>query len=174
MQVNYPIISSDSHIAEAPNTYTDYIEPEWRDVAPHVIETEDKGDLYVIDGMKRTIQMGLIAAAGKAPEELNPKGKWDELPRSGWDSSYRIADQNRDGVSAEVIYPSVGMVLCNHPDADYKKATMDAYNRWISDYCSVDPNRLLAIGQTPLRSVEEGIVEIEAMKNAGLRGVMMP
>ena len=51
---------------------------------------------------------------------------------------------------------------------------MDAYNRWISDYCSVDPNRLLAIGQTPLRSVEEGIVEIEAMKNAGLRGVMMP
>ena len=77
-------------------------------------------------------------------------------------------------VSAEVIYPSVGMVLCNHPDADYKKATMDAYNRWISDYCSVDSNRLLAIGQTPLRSVEEGITQLEAMKNAGLRGVMMP
>ena len=64
MKVNYPIISADSHIAEAPNTYTDYIDPKWRDVAPHVIETEDKGDLYVIDGMKRTSNMGLIAAAG--------------------------------------------------------------------------------------------------------------
>ena len=73
MKVNYPIISADSHIAEAPNTYTDYIDPKWRDVAPHVIETDDKGDLYVIDGMKRTINMGLIAAAGQAPEDLNPK-----------------------------------------------------------------------------------------------------
>ena len=174
MQVNHPIISADSHIAEAPNTYTDYIDPQWRDVAPHVVETEDKGDVYVIDGMKRTINMGLIAAAGQAPEELKPNAKWEELPRSGWDSNYRLTDQNRDGVSAEVIYPSVGMVLCNHPDADYKKAAMDAYNRWISDYCSVDVKRLLAIGQTPLRSVEEGITELEAMKNAGLRGVMMP
>ena len=174
MQVNHPIISADSHIAEAPNTYTDYIDPQWRDVAPHVVESEDKGDLYVIDGMKRTINMGLIAAAGQAPEDLKPNAKWEELPRSGWDSDYRLADQNRDGVSAEVIYPSVGMVLCNHPDADYKKAVMDAYNRWISDYCSVDSNRLLAIGQTPLRSVEEGITQLEAMKNAGLRGVMMP
>jgi len=174
MQVNHPIISADSHIAEAPNTYTDYIDPQWRDVAPRVVETEDKGDVYVIDGMKRTINMGLIAAAGQAPEELKPNAKWEELPRSGWDSNYRLADQNRDGVSAEVIYPSVGMVLCNHPDADYKKAAMDAYNRWIGDYCSVDVKRLLAIGQTPLRSVEEGIAELEAMKNAGLRGVMMP
>ena len=103
MQVNYPIISSDSHIAEAPNTYTDYIEPEWRDVAPHVIETEDKGDLYVIDGMKRTIQMGLIDAAGKAPEELNPKGNWDRRSPSASDSTDRIPDQNRDGHSADVI-----------------------------------------------------------------------
>ena len=174
MQVNYPIISADSHIAEAPNAYIDYIDPKWRDVAPHVVETEDKGDVYVIDGMKRTIQMGLIAAAGQAPEDLNPRAKWDELPLSGWDSDYRLQDQDRDGVSAEVIYPSVGMVLCNHPDVEYKKAAMDAYNRWISDYCSVNPDRLLAIAQTPLRSVEEGIAQLEAMKASGMRGVMMP
>ena len=73
MKVNYPIISADSHIAEAPNTYTDYIDPKWRDVAPHVIETDDKGDLYVIDGMKRTINMGLIAAADKPQRISIPK-----------------------------------------------------------------------------------------------------
>ena len=90
MQVNHPIISADSHIAEAPNTYTDYIDPQWRDVAPHVVETEDKGDLYVIDGMKRTINMGLIAAAGQAPEDLKPtrNGKSylevDGIRTTGW------------------------------------------------------------------------------------------
>lgn len=174
MDVDHPIISADSHIAEAPNTYVDYIDPKWRHIAPHVVETEDKGDVYIIDGMKRTINMGLIAAAGQQAHELNPNAKWEDIPRSGWDSDYRLADQDKDGVSAEVIYPSVGMVLCNHPDADYKKASMDAYNRWISDYCSVDTHRLLAIGQTPLRSVQEGIDDITKMKEVGHRGVMMP
>jgi len=152
VRVDFPIISADSHITEAPNTYTDYIDSKYVDVAPHVVETDDRGDLYVIDGMKRTIPMGLVAAAGQDPDKLNTRAKYADLPRSGYDANYRIADQNRDGVSAEIIYPSVGMVLCNHPDFDYKKAAMDAYNRWIAEYCSVDPQRLIPLGQTPMRA----------------------
>src|SRR5690348_6762204 len=148
MKVDFPIISADSHITEAPNTYIDYIDPQYADVAPRVVETEDRGDLYIIDGMKRTIPMGLVAAAGQDPDKLNTRTKYADLPRSGYDARYRLADQTLDGVSAEVIYPSVGMVLCNHRDFDYKKAAMDAYNRWIAEYCSVDPLRLLALGQT--------------------------
>ncbi|MEL6985434.1 MAG: amidohydrolase, partial [Actinomycetota bacterium] len=66
MQINHPIISADSHITEAPDTYSAYIDPKYRDIAPHIRETADKGDLYVIDGMKQTIGMGLVAAAGQA------------------------------------------------------------------------------------------------------------
>lgn len=174
MQVDFPIISSDSHVSEPPNTYIDYIDPAYRDVAPHVVETEDRGDVYVIDGMKRTIPMGLIAAAGQKAEELNPKARYADLHPSGWDPKARIGDQDLDGVSAEVIYPSVGMVLCNHQDFDYKKATMDAYNRWIGEYCSENPDRLIGTGQTAMRSPEEGIADLESMKALGLRGVMMP
>jgi len=173
VKVDYPIISADSHITEAPNTYIDYIDSKYVETAPRVVETEDKGDLYVIDGMKRTIPMGLVAAAGQDPMALNTRARYSDIPRSGYDSSYRIADQNRDGVSCEVIYPSVGMVLCNHPDFEYKKAAMDAYNRWIAEYCSVDPQRLLALGQTPMRSPEEGIADLEKLKAMGMRGVMM-
>ena len=174
MKVDYPIISADSHITEAPNTYRDYIDAKYVDTAPHVVETEDRGDIYVIDGMKTTIPMGLVAAAGQDPTKLNTKARYHELPKSGYDANFRVADQDRDGISAEVIYPSVGMVLCNHPDFDYKKAAMDAYNRWISDYCDVDRNRLLAMGQTPMRSPEEGIADLQKLKAMGMRGVMMP
>src|SRR5215204_1015299 len=69
MRVDHPIISADSHITEAPNTYIDYIDPAYRDTAPHIVETPDKGDVYVIDGMRRSIPMGLVAAAGKPAEE---------------------------------------------------------------------------------------------------------
>lgn len=173
--MTFPIISADSHITEAPNTYVDYIDAKWRDKAPHIIDAGERGDLYVIDGMKSTISMGLVAAAGKKPEELAVKGtRFDDLHRGGWDPEARMADQDTDGVSAEVIYPTVGMVVTNHPDFEYKKACFDAYNRWLAEYCGAHPDRLLGCGQTAMRTPEEGVADLHAIKAAGLRGVMMP
>ena len=66
------------------------------------------------------------------------------------------------------------MVLCNIDDFDLKKASFDAYNRWIAEYCSHAPHRLLGCGQTAMRSPQEGIEDLKAIKQLGLRGVMMP
>lgn len=175
LNVDYPVISADSHITEHPDTYVKYIDPAYRDRAPKMVHSEEKGSLFIIDGMSRPIAMGLVAAAGKNPEELNETGvSFEELHRSGWDAHARVADQQRDGVAAEVIYPSVGMMLCNHADYDYKKACFDAYNRWITEYCEVNPVRLLGCGQTAMRNPEEGVADIHAIHAMGLPGVMMP
>lgn len=174
-KADYPVISADSHITEHPDTYRAHIDKAWKDRAPTVVDGGERGDVFQIDGMERSIAMGLVAAAGKPPEEITMEGvRFDELHRSGWDPSVRVADQQRDGVAAEVIYPTVGMVLCNHPDFDYKKACFDAYNRWIAEYCEFEPARLLGCGQTAMRSVAEGIADLKAIKALGLRGVMMP
>jgi len=173
--MEFPVISADSHITEHPRTYIDYIDSKWKDKAPRIVDAGEAGDVFVIDGMERPIHLGLVAAAGKRPEEITTSGvKFDELHRGGWDPDARMDDQARDGVSAEVIYPTVGMVLCNHEDFDYKKACFDAYNRWIAEYCSAHPERLLGCGQTAMRSVDEGIEDLEAIDSLGLRGVMMP
>lgn len=171
----FPVISADSHITEAPNTYTDYIDPAYRDVAPTIVRDDKGTDIFVVDGMKRSIPLSLVAAAGVPAEELTATGgRFEDLHRGGWDPEARLTDQDRDGVSAEVIYPSVGMSICNHPDFDYKKACFDAYNRWIAEYCGAHPDRLLGCGQTAMRSVEEGIADLESIRDLGLRGVMMP
>ena len=156
-----PIISADSHITEPPGTYVDRIDRKYKDTAPHIVRDEKKGDLFVIDGLNQPIPMGLVAAAGKKAEELRMFGaKFENLHRGGWDPQARMAEQERDGVAAEVIYPTVGMLLCNHPDMDYKKACFDAYNLWIAEYCSAHPDRLIGCGQTAMRSVEEGIEDL--------------
>jgi predicted TIM-barrel fold metal-dependent hydrolase len=140
-----------------------------------MVDGGEKGDLFVIDGMDRPIALGLVAAAGKPPEEITMDGvKFDELHRGGWDPVARLLDQDRDGVAAEIIYPTVGMMLCNHEDFDYKKACFDAYNRWISEYCDHRPTRLLGCGQTAMRTPGEGAADLRAIKALGLRGVMMP
>jgi predicted TIM-barrel fold metal-dependent hydrolase len=173
--MSYPIISADSHITEAPDTYTANIDRAWRDRAPRLISIEGQGDAFQIDGMKRPINLGLVAAAGKRPEDITETGvKFSDLHRGGWDPDARMADQDRDGVAAEVIYPTVGMLLCNHTDFDYKKACFDAYNRWIAAFCDRHPTRLLGCGQSAGNSPAEMIQDFKAIKALGLRGVMMP
>ncbi len=170
-----PIISADSHITEPAGTYVDRIDHKYKDVAPHMVRDPKLGDIFVIKDLERPIPMGLVAAAGKDAKELAIFGvKFEELHRGGWDPEARMADQDRDGVSAEVIYPTVGMMLCNHPDFDYKKACFDAYNLWIGEYCAAHPDRLIGCGQTAMRSPAEGIEDLRKMKALGLKGVMMP
>jgi predicted TIM-barrel fold metal-dependent hydrolase len=173
--VSFPVISADSHITEPPNTYVDHIDRKWRDRAPRMRFVEKLGDAFFADGLDRPVPMGLVAAAGKPAEQIRVTGvRFEELHRGGWDPEARLADQARDGVAAEVIYPTVGMVLCNHPDFDYKKACFEAYNRWLAGYCSAHPARLVGCGQISMRSPEDAVAELAAIRALGLRGVMMP
>jgi predicted TIM-barrel fold metal-dependent hydrolase len=170
-----PVISADSHITEPPNTYLDTIDPSWRDRAPRMQSHEKLGDVFVVEGLPTPVPMGLVAAAGKPPREIRTTGvRFADMHRGGWDPEARMQDQARDGVDAEVIYPTVGMVICNHPDFDFKKACFEAYNRWLAGYCSAHPARLIGCGQISMRSPEDGVAELRAVKALGLRGVMMP
>ena len=129
-----PIISADSHITEPAGTYVDRIDHKYKDSAPRMVRDEKMGDVFIIKDFERPLMLGLTAAAGKSAKELAMGGvKFEDMHRGGWDPKARIADQDRDGVAAEVIYPTVGMLLCNHKDYDYKKACFDAYNLWIAE-----------------------------------------
>lgn len=169
------IISADSHVTEPPGTYIDRIDHAFKDRAPRMVRHDKLGDIFVVHGVERPISLGLVAAAGKPAEKLTIAGvTFDELHRGGWDPEARMADQDRDGVAAEVIYPTVGMVLCNHPDLDYKKACFDAYNLWAAEFCAAHPDRLIGVGQTPIRTVAEGIEDLRKIRELGFKGVMMP
>jgi predicted TIM-barrel fold metal-dependent hydrolase len=169
-------ISADSHITEPGDCYIDRIDPRFRDRAPVAATDDVMGAVMVVDNGKSRIPYGMVAAAGRPWDKIGPNEyvPWEELHPGGWDPKARLVEQDRDGVAGEVLYPSVGMLLCNHPDADYKKACFDAYNLWIAEFQEPAPQRLIGIGQTALRSVEEGIDDLRAIKDLGLRGVMMP
>lgn len=169
-------ISADSHVTEPGDCYLDRIDPRFRDRAPRATTDDTMGAVMDIDRGRSRIPYGMIAAAGRPVDTISPFHYvgWDELHPGGWDPAARIGEQDVDGVSVEILYPSVGMLLCNHPDVDYKKACFDAYNLWITEFQSHAPDRLIGLGQTALRSVEEGVEDFERIHDLGLRGVMMP
>ncbi|MGH7907204.1 MAG: amidohydrolase family protein [Candidatus Binataceae bacterium] len=169
-----PVFSADSHVLEPPHTYIDRIDRRFKDRAPRMIYDENHGDTFVIDGIYRPVMMALLSAAGKTPSEISHKARFDELQRGGWDPAVRIADQESDGIAAEILYPSAGMLICKHLDFDYRKACLDAYNLWLAEFCSFNPDRLLGIGMVSMRSVDDSIAELRQIKKLRLRGVMLP
>lgn len=171
-----PCISADSHITEPPGTYIDRIDPKFKDRAPRMEYHDQLGDVMLIDNGKSLVPFWLVAAAGRPTEEVRlDTGKhWEDLWRGGWDPVARLADQDTDGVVAEIIYPSVGMLLCNLRDVDYQRACFQAYNQWIAEFCATASERLIGMGQTAVRTPTEAIRDIEEMKALGLKGVMLP
>ena len=89
--MTFPIISADSHITEPPDCYRDNIDPAYRGRAPHIHHIEGQGDIFVIDGMKTPIPLGIVAAAGKPAEEIRLLGvRFEDLHRGGWDPEARL------------------------------------------------------------------------------------
>jgi predicted TIM-barrel fold metal-dependent hydrolase len=168
-----PVISADSHICEIEACYAD-IDPKYRDSRPKAMFDEEAGAILAIADLGMKIPMGLICTGGRPPEDFGRPVPWEEIHPAGFDPKERLAIQDAEGVRAEVIYPSLGMMLCLHPDLDYKKACFDAYNRWLAEFCATDPNRLLGVAQATLRTIEEGIEELQGVKKMGFRSVMLP
>ena len=157
-QPPYPVISADSHIAETEACFED-IDPKYRDIRPQADHDARGTAILRIPDIGINIPLGSVCTVGRTPEQFGHPMRWEELHPSGWDPKARLAIQDDDGIAAEVLYPSIGMAICNHPDIDYKKACFDAYNRWLAAFCETDPKRLLGVGMASLRTVEEGIRE---------------
>jgi predicted TIM-barrel fold metal-dependent hydrolase len=169
-------ISADSHVTEPPEAFAS-IDPRFAARAPRLAELPGMGATIVIDAdgpAQNLVPFGRIAGAGRTLVGGEEGWSWDELHPGGYDAAARIDEQRQDGIAAEVIYPSVGMVLCNHPDLAYKAACFEAYNRWIAEWCSYAPERLIGLGQSAMGSVEEGIADAARIKELGLHGIMLP
>lgn len=172
-------ISADSHITEPPDCYKNYIDPKYRDRVPYLKIGPKGGAVYVIEdineGKPYTVDVGHMSAAGLDPREIQAGVKtFADIHRGGYDGKARVADQERDGVGGEVIYPSLGMALCNHPDADFKHACFSAYNRWLQEFQSAAPDRIFGLGQTAAVSVKQTVADLERIRNMGFCGAMFP
>lgn len=126
--ISEPIISADSHVQEPDELYSEWLPAQYRDRAPRTEEID--GALYkVIDGKR---PRRLDVAETRATEEDQDR-EFRNDPTGGRDLERRLADQARDGVIAEVIYPNVGLHLYNSKDPGYQMAVARAYNDWASE-----------------------------------------
>jgi predicted TIM-barrel fold metal-dependent hydrolase len=87
-----------------------------------------------------------------------------------WDPHDRLADLAIDGISAEVLFPTLGVQSWLVDDPELERACIRVYNDWMIEFCNVAPERYWGLAMISLWDIDEAVKELDRCHNAGLRG----
>jgi uncharacterized protein len=175
---SFKVLDSDIHIIEPPDLWQRYIDPEFRDRAPHGL-TEDMGDLRLAHDGK---PWGRVAgdASGSRRREGHSyaynQERWRPFKERGWSSKVQLEAMDTEGIDVAVVYPSRGLFALSVPNMDppFAAAMARAYNNWLKDFCSEDPRRLIGAGMISPFEVNDAVSEARrCVKELGFRGVFV-
>jgi predicted TIM-barrel fold metal-dependent hydrolase len=171
----YRLISADSHVTEPPDLWTERVAAHLRERAPR-IERFDEGDAWVLDGVSDPINFGMNACAGLPPTEMRGWTRFEDIRHGGHEPFARLDEMDRDGVDAEVLYPTprVAQAIVANPDVELQLACVRAYNDWLSEYVAAAPDRFGGQVLVPACGVEHAAAELDrVLGRPGMRGVML-
>jgi predicted TIM-barrel fold metal-dependent hydrolase len=167
--LNHKLISCDDHLDlnQLPaDLWLTRLEARFRDRAPHV-EEKDGRAVWVCDGQNWGSWSGK-AGGGAGPKPiftaLDRGGIIDQTERRPAVPHLRLADMDRDGVWAQVVFGPVASI--KHPDLEFVEACYRAYNDWLEEFIAAAPERLLAVPMLPPHP-EPAIRELERLVRKG-------
>ncbi|MDP6389396.1 MAG: amidohydrolase family protein [Alphaproteobacteria bacterium] len=169
------ILSSDSHVFEPPDLWTERIDDAFKSRAPRMKRVGDVDHLVVEDG-QMIAGIGLISNAGarfEAPETISDHARFEDVHQGGYDPARHLKDMAIDGVSGEVLYPSQGLFYYKVADPLLFSAICRTYNDWLAEFCGVDPDRLKAIAMINVDDVADAVGELERTAKLGFVGAMI-
>jgi predicted TIM-barrel fold metal-dependent hydrolase len=174
MSRKYQVISGDGHLEIPPEPWLKHVPEQYRDRAPRLVKLEDGGEAWLTEGLP-LMQNG-VNLTGGAPIHHTNESYWkpDGSPRPGTGGpEQRLAEQDQDGIDAEVLYPPVfaGRFIEKIVDRRVYLALVRAYNDFVAEYCSVAPDRLIGNGIIPATGIEDSLAELKRCKELGLRAV---
>ena len=174
---DYRIISSDNHVVEPPDLWTERIESRFRDRGPPPVDTDD-GPVWLVDGRKGSTLSGMASQAGRRfenPEELVRGDSWENARLGACIGEEALKDMDIDGVDVGIVYPTLTIFLARTvEDPQLLMAIHRVYNDFAVEYCSADPRRLKPIATVIVDDVQVAVKEIEPCAKMGCVGVSIP
>ncbi|HLG91602.1 MAG TPA: amidohydrolase family protein, partial [Acidimicrobiales bacterium] len=178
------VIDADGHVMEPPDLWSSRMdEKKWGDWIPHLdeqgtmwvggeIRGRGEGTLDRISELTGIPKQEVVEAFAHTAASLDRPG--------GYDPQARLADMDEAGLDVAVLYPSSALFFGpNDPikalhNPEFVLACQQAYNDWLAEFCSADPERLFGIAAVPLQDIDLAIKEAErAVRQLGHRGVFI-
>jgi predicted TIM-barrel fold metal-dependent hydrolase len=135
-----------------------------RDRAPH-LEARNGEMRLVMEGMPPR-------RMGGAPKDDD--GSESQRAPGGSDASARLRDLEVDGVSAEVIYPTLGLFLYMVPDPALQLACARAYNDWCVELFFDRRDVFIPSAIIPVLDPNDAVAEFERCVALGFRSATLP
>lgn len=173
-------VDADGHVLEPRNTWIDYIEPRFRDRAIRIERDTAGEEVLLIDGKPLEAvrnRLGALGGIEMDPSELLDAGRFsyeDGCPLGSYDPKARIEVLDQEGIDIALLYPTIGICWEGHTqDAALAHAYTEAYNRWIVDFCSHDPRRLVPVMHLNLLDGDLAVKEMHRAYEAGCKGIFL-
>lgn len=183
--MRHGLVSADSHVNEAPDLFETYLPAALRERGPRVVRLDDGRDAWLGEDIPaRPLQFGVHAAGATKRDDGSYENTRlditrDEMVKGSYDPHARLADMDRDGLDAEVLYPGPlgglgqGGSLAGIRDPGLRHACLRAYHDWLADFCAVAPERLVGLALARMEEPEFGIPELRRCAERGLRGAVV-
>ena len=170
----YRVVSSDNHIFEPPDLWTQRMQPKFRDRGPRLVP-EDGGDFWICDGT-RLMSSSAASQPGvrfEAPDQLSKLGAFEDVRPGAYIPEEHVKDMEIDGIDVSIIYPTVGLPLFRVPDSEVLSDVFRAYNDWLAEFCEPFPAQLKGIAMLNVDDVDVAVKELERCAHIGLAGAMI-
>ena len=170
--------SADSHVVEPPGLWAERLPRAFRAQAPRAERDPANHHVYFhAPGLSRGVDLTLSVSAGLTNAEVDALLAEDPtaMPgvRGGWDPEARLADLTRDGIGADVLYPTCGLSLLQLEDGALQEACFRVYNDWLAEFCAVDDERLIGLALLACWDIGHAVEELERARGRGLRGAII-
>lgn len=188
MLQGYKILDADSHVMEPNEMWEEYLEPAFKSFAPQkehraIVETPSS----------RVIEIDLfeppfknMTVSGEKIYYNIPDGAWTEgskkdLPNAalyaacGYDSESQVAAMKQLGVDLAFLYPTTGLwvLAIDTMEPQVAGAFTRAYNNWLRDFCSYNPELLRGVGAINLHDPADMVSELHRIADFGWRAVFL-
>ena len=175
------VIDADGHVEENLTTFSDkYFAPEFRSHRPQVVGGIEEGLAYwMIDEQlfPRRVGRGCnnlgtpVSYDGKptrhAARKADTIGSM-ELSRV----SERLQIMDEEGISLQVLYPTLFLAYPLSCNPAYVSAMCDSYNRWLGDVLS-GQERLKWVAVVNLDDIPASVKQVKEAKKLGAVGIMI-
>lgn len=158
------VFSADAHVAEPPDLYTSKLPKHLQAWALNSIQDGDYGVTRIGETPVLRIKRGLI------DHKVSP-----ETQRRGTrDLKFRLADMEKDGVDAELCFPSLALIAHRIDNREAALVTAQIYNDWLWDYLKDVRDKLVGVAFLPIHSLEDTLGEFNRCVEKGFAAVMLP
>ncbi len=177
----FRVFDSDMHIMEPADLWERRIAPEFRDMAPRGLTSDNVRDLRIRfpDVVDRGAELGSDLRRGH--NFARNQALYGEDARRGWTGEVQLEAMEREGLDVAVMFPSRGLnVLVGDDggarvtDPRFAAGIARAYNDWLFEFCQADPERMLGAGMISVYDINDAVEETHrVVEEYGFRSVFL-